>query len=179
VQHPSGLWAKDFVGATPDYVEVTCPQCNFTSEDFSIVFRVSIDSLAVNRELVCRGLFNTDGYRFRVLSTGRLAFQTFQAAANQETFSVVGDILIKTWYTIGVTRIGGAVTLYRDGVDVTDAPAVHIDPLTSARGFFIGIYGDAASEPLDGQISAVKVFSYALNPDQQMQQHINLSNNWE
>jgi len=179
VQHPSGLWYKDFNSATPDYVEVTCPQLNFTSEDYSFVIRFNANSIATDPVLFNRGFWATDGYYIRFTNTGYVSLYTFPVAAEDHSSTSVGSIVIDTWYTLGISKFGTAVNLYINGVDDTDVVGVHLAPTTCARTAKVGIADDLTSVPFDGQISAIKVFSYALNPDQQMQQHILLSNNWE
>ena len=178
IQQPSGLWAMNFVAATPDYVVVTCPQCCFTSEDYSIVARVKFDDISGFRKIFIRGLIATDGFGF-IVAAGQVMGSTFQAAASQYSRTPVNFLVADTYYTLGLSRSGNSIRVFIDGADETTIVGVHVDPLANARTAKIGVYDDLTTYPLDGQISALKVFSYALNADQQMQKHINLSNNWE
>ena len=178
VQLPSGLWAKDFNSATPDYVVVTCPQLNFTSEDFSIVLRVKFDNFDAPEYLFTRGGLSTDGYFVYVHSNNKAYFFTNQVGLLQVTNTDASVTSTTEWYTLGFSRSGASVLIYVNGVENVETAGVHVNPVTCARTAKIGVRDDLAF-PLDGQISFLKVFSYALTPDQQMQQHINLSNNWE
>lgn len=173
VQLPNGLWVWDFNAATTDYITIPAAhtQLDSTSEDFSIIARIYIDSLVTGRMVWCRGLMNTDGYFFLPESNGALRFVTCQAAAAQTTLSAAGDLVINTWFTIGVSRNGASARLYRNGVDVTAAPAVHIDPLTSARIGRIGIYDNLASNPYDGKIAFLRIYNYALTAGQHLIEH--------
>ena len=180
-QLPSGLWTMDFDSATPDYVTIPAAdtQLDFTSGDFSIVARLYIDDLSAVRTILTRQNGLQNGYRFHVNNNGRLYLYTFQAAISQASASPLAGIVAGQWYTCGVSRVGVSARIYTDGVDTTAIVGVHVDPTTSPGNALIGVRSDLASAPFDGSLSALKVFSYALTPDQQMQQHISLSNNWE
>lgn len=153
-------YCLNFVAANPDYVTIPAghTQLNFTSEDFSIIFRFNADSLAPNPILFNRGLWMTDGYNFQLVNNGDVEFWTWQTPAWQVTRAGVGTILINTCYTLGLSRAGANARIYRNGVDVTGAPGVHIDPQTSARNARIGIYCDLAQGQFDGRIEFLRVF---------------------
>ena len=153
-------YCLDFNPALPSYVEIPAAhtQLNFTAEDFSLTARIYIDSMPVAPQIFGRGKTNKDGYELFVYTDGRIVFYTDQAAANQQTLSAVGDIVVATWYTLGVSRAGASVRLYRNGVDVTATPGVHINPLTCARTAKIGIYDDLSGAPLDGKIEFLRIF---------------------
>lgn len=166
----TGLWVLDFDPAIPSHVEIAeadCRQLNFTSGDFSLVKRVFIDNLITSvRAFFTRGLANADGYYWFTYASGQIGFRTNQAAATQLSTTAVGALVINTWYTLGVSRIGATVHLYRNGVDITDTFGVHINPLTCARSAKIGIYDDLAGQPFDGRMALLKVFNYALTSAQ-------------
>lgn len=150
----------EFNQANPDYVTIPAAhtQLNFTAEDFSIIARIFIDSLAVGRTIFTRGLANVDGYRLIVFSTGILDFRTFQTPATQISSSAAGAIVIGAWYTVGISRNGASVRVYRNGIDVTATVGVHIDPLTCARSAKIGIRDDLVANPFDGHIEFLRIF---------------------
>jgi len=170
-QHSSGLWYKEFNSATPDYVVVTCPQCDFTGEDYSILARIKISSLASHRIIFQRGLLNTDGYMFRVHAGGYLQSETYQAAASQLSMSAATAIAVDTSYTVGLSREGNSIRVYRDGVDITVTVGNHIDPTSSVRTGKIGIHDNLIDTPFDGEISFFKIFNYALTAGQQRNWH--------
>ena len=171
VRQANGLWGLDFDSATPGYVEVTCPQCNFTSEDFSIVARVNVDSLASVRAVFSRGFINADGYLLRIEDAGQVRFYTNQAAASQNSRSTSGSIVINTIYTIAISRSGTDVLIYINGVASTATVGVHTDPVPSARRAKIGVYDDLTTWPLDGQIPFLRVYNRALSAGEHLQIH--------
>lgn len=158
--------ARHFI--TDDYIEITCPQCNFTSGDFSIVARIIMHSLSAHNNLFCRGLFNADGYRLRILSTGRIHVDTFQTPGDQHSNSSDGDILINTPYTIGLSRSGASCKLFKDGIDITAFFGVHVDPAASTRTGKIGIYDTLLHEPFDGVIDDLTIYNRALTPQEHL-----------
>ncbi len=158
---PSGLWVLSFPGAA-NYIEVTAPAMNFTTGDFSILMWVKITSLAENRHLCIRGLYETDGYLFSCLSTGQIVFFTHQLAAHQTSSTDVGTILINNPYLIGMSRAGASVKIYVNGVDRTTTSGNHTNPTTSARTVKIGIYDDKVSEPMSGLMGLVNGLGHSL-----------------
>ena len=150
----------DFNSANPDHVVIPAgfTQLDFTTEDFSLIMRVNLDAFAAVRQLFCRGLANNDGYYWEVRATGEMRFATNQLAAGQVSDSAVGDIVAGSWYTLGISRVGASVRLYRDGLDVTTVVGVHIDPLTCGRTAKIGIWDNLVANPYDGRIEFLRIF---------------------
>uniref|UniRef100_A0A6H1ZTA9 Putative lectin/glucanase superfamily protein n=1 Tax=viral metagenome TaxID=1070528 RepID=A0A6H1ZTA9_9ZZZZ len=150
----------DFNPLNPDYITIPAAhtQLDFTTEDFSIVARVYVDNTGAHRYLLSRGLWNTDGYYFRVSNGGELLFRTFQVAANQASNSPAGSILINNWYTVGMSRSGPNVAVYRNGVDITTVWGVHINPVTCARDAYVGLESLPANGPYDGRIEFYRIF---------------------
>jgi hypothetical protein len=93
-----------------------------------------------------------------VLNTGLIKAFTCQSGANQSTSSTAGDIATATWYTVGVSRSGAAIKLYKNGVDVTVTAQTHINPVTSARTAVIGAYNDKTGYFLDGKMEFLRIF---------------------
>lgn len=170
VQLPSGLWALNFIAATPDYVTIAAnqTQLNFTSEDFSMVWRMRIDSLAADFIFYTRGAFQADGVYILYENTGDFMVVTNQAGAGNYQLSrtSLGGIVINTWYTMGLSRVGASIRLYINGVDDTDIVGVHVDPLTCARAALIGINNGLVNDPFDGQIATLAIYNYALSADE-------------
>jgi len=163
----------DFDSNNPDYIEIVASftQLDFTSEDFSVVVRVTIDSLANHRTLLCRGLLSNDGYDLFISTSGAMYLRTSQDGANQQSASSAGAIVINTWYTVGISRSDASVIIYKDGADVTSSSGTHINPLTSSRSAKIGVTDNKVSIPLDGQIEYFAVFSVALTEQEHMEWH--------
>ena len=168
---------RNFTTATPDYIEILAAastRLDFTSGDFSLVARVKIDVYEQHHNVFVRGLFDADGYEFRISVNGQLYFRTNQAAANQVSSSAAGDIVAATWYTIGVSRSGTSVKLYRNGVDRTTTSGTHINPLTSPKNLRIGA-NDTGALPLDGIIQDVFAYNRALSAGEHLDIHKRLS----
>jgi len=167
----------DFNSATPDYVTIPAAydQLDFTSEAFSIVARIYVDSLTVHRTILSRHVDSASGYWFFILSTGLVYLRTSNLAGNQNTLGTVGGVLINTWYTVGMSRVGASVRVYRNGVDTTSSPGVHVDPVTNAGNAIIGVRNDLATNPFDGKIEFCRVFGgVALSATEHLRYHNNL-----
>ncbi len=180
VRLPSGLWALDFDSSAPDYIVIPADQTqlDFTSEDFSGIARFYIDDLTPHRYIFNRGQTDDDGWYWRVQSDGGMRFFTCQTAAQQLSNSAVGSVVIGAWYTLGFSRAGASVRVYINGVDVTSAAGVHIDPLTCARSAKIGISDALAFGPHDGKIPFLQIYNYALSATQHAAMHDSLKH-WE
>jgi hypothetical protein len=152
--------AYDFTPAS--YIEITCPQLDFTSEDFSLLLRFKVDDLTTERQPFGRGKAEVDGWYIVIQPDGSIYFVTNQVAVRQFSISSVGSILVGNWYTVGFSRTGASIRIYVNGVDVTHSVGFHIDPLTCARSAKIGIYDNLFSYPFDGKIDHVIVFIRAL-----------------
>ncbi|MBA7592527.1 hypothetical protein ES708_34714 [subsurface metagenome] len=146
-----------------DYIEITAPQLNFTSEDFSLVATIKVDSLPGLQSLFRRGLINFDGWEFFIYGNGRIYVYTSQSGERQYSHSPNGSIVINTWYTVGFSRAGASITLYKNGLDVTLRPGFHVDPLTSTRTAKIGIDDNLTDYPFDGRIDNLIVYNRALD----------------
>jgi len=170
-------YALDFDSGNPDYIEIPADQIqlDFTSEDFSIIARVKVDDLSIRRYIFARGLEIVDGYRAYIHDSGRLEVYTQQDAAQQVTYSAVGSIVIATWYTLGLSRSGSAITIYKDGVDFTLGAGTHINPATCVRSVKIGIKDNKIGYPFDGKIEFLMVYDRALDENEHLYIH---SNSW-
>jgi len=163
----------DFVAANNDYVEIpfTHTQLNFTSQDFSIVVRVIVDAFPDNAIIFDRGAFNADGYRFVILNSGAMRFYTSQLVT-QSSGTGVGSVAIGTQYTLGMSRSGANIRLFRNGVDITTIFGVHVDPLSAIRRARIGSLSTAVDDLLDGRIEFFRVFGgIALSASEHLAWH--------
>jgi len=165
---PSGLRCLSFDGN--DYVEMaSSPALNFTSGDFSIIVWIYLDSLTIHRRLFSRGVYGGagDGYLFSVNNNGVLEFQSYQASAGVQTSqSAASQITTGSWYTVGLSRVGASVKLFKNGVNITSVAGTHVDPATCARTAKIGIYDDKTNNPWVGKIALVRIYNRALSAAQ-------------
>lgn len=150
-------YSLDFNSATPDYVEVTAPQLDFTSENFSFIFRIKLDSIAAANCLYERGNFNADGFLIRVGTNGAMNIFTSQSGAFQEADSDISVIGAGTWYTVGISRNAGNIYSYVDGIDKTSSSAITA-PASANRTAKIAIREDKSTSPADGKIEFLRIF---------------------
>lgn len=178
VKNPAGLWELDFNPNTPDYIVIpaSATQLDFTSGDFSIIWRVKIDSLADHRNLFEKGQYPIDGYMTRINTNGSWYFWTCQADANQATLTATGAFVTDTCYTVGMSRVGATITLFRNGVDITSGYGIHINPDSAiAKTARVGIRYDFVTNPLDGKLSYLGIWSRALPAEEHAARHYELS----
>jgi len=180
IQNNGTLWRPDgrefgFGGVLDDYMVlndgVATSPLNFTSEDFSMIFRIKPTLTATFIVLVCRGAFNVDGYYLEIGADGLINFITCQSGASQTSRSSVGDIVTNTQYTLGISRRGAAVTIFLNGVNKTVVSDTHINPTTCARTANIGIYDDLTSYPMEGKMKVLAVWNRALSALEHMNTH--------
>jgi len=157
-------YGRDFVAANKDYIEIpaSSTQLNFTSEDFSFVFRVNLDAPLTDQALFCRGLLSTDGYELLLRLAGFIDFRTSQGGAFQFSSTAAGTLVAGSWVTLGLSRGGTSVRLYINGVDSTSTAGSHTDPATCTRSFKVGIRDNLTSNAFDGKIGDILVYSRAL-----------------
>ncbi|GAG54458.1 unnamed protein product [marine sediment metagenome] len=175
VKNAAGIWELGFDSAAIDYVEITCPQCNFTFEDFSIIVRFTEGTLDVIDVLFIRGISGSDGYSFHLAENGEARFQTFQVAVSQLTSTAAGAIVNGGIYTLGLSRSGEDVFIYRNGIDITSVSGTHINPLTCARTAKIGVWDTKNQYGFDGKMSYMGVWGYALSAEAHAAKHQELS----
>jgi len=112
-----------------------------------------------------RGLASTDGwYLYIDGSDGKIYFGTNQAGARQLSYSNDDAVELDGWYLVVATRDGADVSLYSNGIDVTELQDTHVNPLTSARKFLIGVDDDEASETINGKVGEVWIWDRELTP---------------
>lgn len=172
----TGLHGKclDFDPTVPSYVEIPASytQLNFTSEDFSGIVRVYLDTITPIQFIFNRGLHSTNGWCFLLHTNGRPDFETYQSQAAQLTYSNAGYVLVSNWYTLGFSRAGAAVKIYVNGVDRTDNKGIHVNPATCARSVKIGIHNDKVGYPWDGKIEFLRIFGgIALSASEHLAYH--------
>lgn len=170
----NGLTVLDFDHAIPDFLESPAADTvdlNFTTGDFSLAAWILIDDLwppglpPWGNAVLCKSLGN--GWIHFISADGAIEFRTFQSLFDyQASSSAAGEIAISTWYLVGVARSGASSRIYKNGTDVTDAAATHVDPLTSASKLYIGINGDETSRTFDGKMWRPRIWGRCLPPDE-------------
>lgn len=174
-----GIKGRTFVSASNNYIAITDVSSilNFTSGDFSIVIRCQPSNAGGGDQyFFTRGLVNTDGYSFMMTSGGRLNFYTWQATAEQRTFTAATSFVNGTNYTIGISRSGTSAILYKNGVNVNDTSASHTNPLTSTRTARIGV-NDGLTGGWGALVASVFVYNRSLSAAEQLSMHNKLAEN--
>ena len=160
--------------ASKDYVEIPAShtQLNFTSEAFSVILRVYLDTLTGHQQLFIRGNYNVVGWRFVWVSNDALYFTTMQAGVVQQSNGGGAQMSAGAWFTVGFSRSGAAAKIYVNGVDRTTTAATHINPTTSTQTALIGIMEDKVNQPLDGKIEFLRIFGgIALSTSEHLAYH--------
>jgi len=111
---------------------------DFTSEDFSIDGWFLFDAIGTREAILNHGIDDLRGYALYKDANDAIVFETYQAAATQQTKTADGAISASTWYYILVVRDGASVRIYINGVDETTTAGTHIDPATTTRQLNIG-----------------------------------------
>jgi len=151
----SGVDAPSFDG--DDSISLTNNSIfNFISEDFSILMWIKPSVITdTDYELFNRGVVAAEGYRF-FHRNGGTQFWTLNGAS-QQTLSSLG-MVVDTWYLVGVSRSGGSVILYRNGVNTNSTSGNHSNPTSNTRTAYIGVYTDGSSAHYSGIIGEVWVY---------------------
>lgn len=170
-----GVNGRTFVAATPDYIEVTPTptQLNFTTSDYSVIMRFTTGALTGSfQALYRRGLDTTDGYTMFFANNGIVYVRTSQTpGADQDSTAAMGTIIGSTSYTLGFSRAGASIVIYRNGIDVTAVSGTHVNPTTSSRTVKIGILDDKVNLPFNGVIHDIWVGGVNLTIAQHLHAH--------
>ncbi len=164
----------DFDPTVPSYVGIPAAhtQLNFTSQAFSIIARINVDSVAGINTIFSRGGDTVDGYLFTIDSMGRLYVWTSQTSARQNSYSNTGVVSAGQWCTVGMSRVGSLVRVFNEGIDMTITSTTHIDPQSCARTAKIGILDDLVTSPFDGKMEFLRIFGgIALSASEHLAWH--------
>jgi len=105
---------------------------------------------------------NTPGYAYTgyyiSLEGQRLTFSQGTAGGTlQQTSSSLDPIDQDTWTHLAIVKDGAAVTLYVDGVDLTQTSGTHASIIGNTADMLIGSW-DTDNDPLDGYMDEVRVW---------------------
>ncbi len=174
----SNLTYIDLTSGTPDFIECAAADCvdlDFIGDDFAMMCWVHSQSLTGGRAIMYKGLQDNDGWGWFVRATGQQYFETNQLGAglHQATQSPAGDVVIDTWWLLGMSRSGAAIQLFKNGIEVTDPDetAVHINPASAvARDLHIGVADNEALYPWEGPLWDPRIWGrhLALNDHKQV-----------
>lgn len=147
---------------------------NFTSESFSFSYWVNFNSLTtniVNQGPVpfFKGQFQISGYYTQVNADGTVNFQTNQAGATQVTSTVPGIISTNSWFNVCYTRNGSSVILYVNGIQPSQTPGVHTNPVSSNQNFVLSTYNNYIYSNI--RLSTLLVYNKVLTSGEILQNY--------
>ncbi len=149
--------AQDFAG-DDDYIN------NGNNAVLNITGAITIEAciypqvLATSDIIVCRGLWQTDGYFLQIGATANdLDFSFNQSEAVQYIYSNNAILSTNNWYYVAGVRSGASGYIYLNGADQTLSTDSIINPTTSARNAYLGVYNSELHNFFDGIIDEVRV----------------------
>lgn len=158
---------------SPDFID--CPaldtvDLDFIGDDFAMTCWIYPESLIGGRAIMFKGLRENYGWGWWVRATGQQYFETNQTGAGlyQATQSPPGDVLVNTWWLIGMSRSGAAIQLFKNGIEVTDPDetGAHVNPASAAaRELHIGISDNEILYPYDGFMWNPRIWGRHLDLD--------------
>lgn len=151
---PSG---RNFDGAG-DFIEIpNHSSLDITTENFWITAWVYPITPANDDIILIHGLSSIDGFFFWLPSATSFGLQTDPGAIISRTADAT--LAAGAWQHLGATRIGAAVKLYKNGVDITDTAGNHTATLdSSSRTMKIGCYDDKAQLFWHGRMGEIKFY---------------------
>jgi hypothetical protein len=160
---PSGLWVNNFDGTDDKISLADTPTLDITG-NFTFLFWLNktVNGLADIYEGIDVA---TDGIHILTSATESLIVRTYQAGANQQSYST-NFLTAGVWYFIGVTLDGASGKIWKNGVDDTTNSGVHIAPASSAGAIkYIGQSG-ADANVLTGKLTLFRILNIALSATQ-------------
>ncbi|MEZ4796593.1 MAG: choice-of-anchor D domain-containing protein [Flavobacteriaceae bacterium] len=147
-----------------DYVDMD-DNLDLNPTSFTISSWVMREAGSNNKSILSkRDLAYTEGYDFKINSTGRFEVSWKNGSTQTITSSVV--IPQSEWHHLAIIYSGGTATLYIDGVPDTSASLTA--PVSTTRNFNLAAAGKGASlgDFFIGNIDEVRVWDTALTVDQ-------------
>ena len=170
----SPVWSTGKYGSVVDHAAADAGwncgnnnSLNFTTSDFTVIADLSgVAGQTAFGSIVCRGLYDTDGWNLGVYegaNIDELYFQTWQGSAHQSTISSGNILEVGVSHIYALRRKGTSGQIFRDGTEVAyHTKNAHQNPLTSSRDFMIG-RSNEASYDFDGKIGFIYIYNRALS----------------
>lgn len=155
----------DFNPATPDRIIIAAANCTdlgFVAGDFSGAMWIYPDAYG-NRYLYDKSSA-VAGWAFWVAGVSPyIALTTANAGPATQTSYGAAGLVLSAWQLVSFTRIGAAVKIYLNGIDVTVTAATHINPAASAAiDLTIGTTVGAGAGWYDGRMWRPRVWNRTL-----------------
>ena len=136
------------------------PELNLTG-DMTIEFWTYVTSVPDITNFIGNQRSSRWGYRIiAAVDEVTITFATNQNGAAQGTQGILGSSMVGRWVYIVVTRLGTDALIYENGVDITTAPGVHIDPLPSTTPVRFGAYSwSPTTQNLFGSMDEIRIYN--------------------
>ena len=150
----------DLDSSVPAYIQVPAAysHLDFTSEDFSIVWRLVVNDVASQACIYSKGRYAQSGITIFCQLNGSLIFNTSQSGFVQYQEADAGKIEDGIPYTVGLSRSGKTALWYVDGLECTKTHRDLIDPASTAYSLTVGVTYTLSGTPWDGQLEFLRVF---------------------
>lgn len=162
---PERVYSRSiYFDGVSDYVDMD-DNLDLNPTSFTISSWVLRESGSNNKTILSkRDLAYTEGYDFKINSTGRFEVSWKNGSTQTITSSVV--IPQNEWHHLAIIYSGGTATLYIDGVPDTSASLSA--PVATTRNFNLAAAGKGASlgDFFVGNIDEVRIWDTALSQDQ-------------
>lgn len=154
-----------FNPANPDRVVILATDStdlDFTTSSFSGGMWIYPDNYG-NRYLMHKSTAG-NGWAFWISATSPyLVFTTEQAGPTYQSTDGGANLVLSAWQFVGFTRTGAVGRVFLNGVDVTAAPATHVNPVSAAASdFYIGTTVGAGAGWYDGRMWRARIWNRAL-----------------
>lgn len=156
--------ALDFDGSD-DYVEVSDNAVLDITGDFTLTAWIYPDTLGASRAIVSKRdtSSNNGGYSITLGANGEVYCQTNSGAANTNSYTANSVIAVSNWYHVAVVRSGTTCDVYINGANKTGTYGTHTTLAANNSALRFG-RSPSSTEPFDGKIDEVQVYSTALSP---------------
>lgn len=146
-----------FASASSQYIDCGNNSLfNFTTSNFTLSSWVNPISFSGGPIILCRGLYNTDGWYLQ-LNAANTAFTSTTSPS-----TATGEVSTGAWHNLQYSRSGtGVPAAYYDGV-VQSVSGNFANPVTSTRTLKFGAY-DTPSNFLNGSLDEIRISSVARN----------------
>lgn len=156
--------ALDFDGSD-DYVEVTDSAVLDITGDFTLAAWIYPDTLGSSRAIVSKRdtSSNNGGYSLTLGGNGEVYCQTNSGSGTTNSYTANGAVTASAWYHVAAVRSGTSCDVYINGAKKTNSYGTHTTLAANNLALRFG-RSPNSTEPFDGKIDEVHVYSTALSP---------------
>ena len=154
-----------------DFIEVGYFEGLDISENYTWIFDVQFYDINSNAMLIENNSFyNTDGYYINYVD-GRVWFSLCSDGTCYQYSTTENNFLNDIWYNIQIVKLDGVMSIYVDGVNVTDEVSYNITPeedisqyyVSNTESLIIGLNTSGDPQPFSGKIDRLSLWGMALD----------------